>query len=165
MPEPTLSERARVLLAAEFDADRYEDAGVRIRSGTTLHPADKAALRAIEAALSSREDVIEECARVCSEAIMAQAAIVGANRGSSEHGLLLRADAAVRKALKVADQMSPWGVRVGKEWGLCEHEWEEDIDGIVGAMSMGERCEVMCSKCGCPGEKSVGDDSVYWPAT
>lgn len=47
------------------------------------------------------------------------------------------------------------------EWHLCEHEWEERTDS---QFSNDLFTEVVCSKCGCPGERSA-DGSVYWPAT
>lgn len=59
LPQPAdglgADERARELLAAEFEADRYEDAAHRIRANKLLHPADKAALRAIIRALALQQ--------------------------------------------------------------------------------------------------------------
>lgn len=99
----------------------------------------------------------ERCAKVASAAIMAQASVVNAFRGSKEHDLLLRADAAMRKALAVSDQRSPWGVAVPKDWGLCDHEWEEaDDDCYFNA--------VVCKKCGVPGQQDSANQ-VYWPCT
>lgn len=48
------------------------------------------------------------------------------------------------------------------DWDRCEHEWKvsnRDWDLPI------EREEVVCVKCGCPGERTVKTGEVFWPAT
>lgn len=45
-------------------------------------------------------------------------------------------------------------------WTECEHEWRE-LDTDIG----GERTDVVCSKCDCPGERDDRTGEVFWPAT
>lgn len=49
----------------------------------------------------------------------------------------------------------------------CDHEWitapgDWDLGSVPGA---GEREEVVCVKCGVPGERYVESREVYWPTT
>lgn len=44
-----------------------------------------------------------------------------------------------------------------RDWYQCDHEWK-DVE------SMSDR-GCICTKCGCPGERNIHDDEVYWPAT
>lgn len=47
-------------------------------------------------------------------------------------------------------------------WDDCEHEWKEPLD----SQSLDpDRIDVVCEKCGCPGEKNLNTGKVFWPAT
>lgn len=52
-------------------------------------------------------------------------------------------------------------------WNECEHEWitapgDWDLGDVPGS---GAREEVICTKCGCPGERYVNSCKVVWPTT
>lgn len=51
----------------------------------------------------------------------------------------------------------------GDPWSLCpKHEWRESArDSDLG----GNRTEVICAHCGCPGERNDDTGAVYWPTT
>ncbi len=47
------------------------------------------------------------------------------------------------------------------KWDDCfEHDWKE-VDSDIG----GNRTDVVCRKCGCPGERDDKTGEVFWPAT
>jgi hypothetical protein len=48
-----------------------------------------------------------------------------------------------------------------EDWDNCAHEWEPRGDFDLG----GNRTEVECIHCGCPGERNNDTGEVYWPAT
>jgi hypothetical protein len=60
----SVSERAREMLAAEYEAGGFRDRARSVLGRAARYPNDLCALRALETALSNREAVIEECARV-----------------------------------------------------------------------------------------------------
>jgi len=48
------------------------------------------------------------------------------------------------------------------DWNECSHEWEvSKRDWDLG----GERSDVICTKCQCPGERDDVTGEVFWPAT
>lgn len=62
-------------------------------------------------------------------------------------------------------QTQPDQAAVGRKppsWNECEHDWQERSgDYDLG----GNRQEVVCVKCQCPGERDLTDGEVFWPAT
>lgn len=51
--------------------------------------------------------------------------------------------------------------RPAPTWDKCEHEWRARGDFDLG----GNRTEVECVKCQCPGEHDDKTGDVFWPAT
>jgi hypothetical protein len=52
------------------------------------------------------------------------------------------------------------------DWNECQHDWEAVGDLDLGDVAgMGEREEVLCAKCGCPGERYSKSGEVDWPTT
>lgn len=47
-------------------------------------------------------------------------------------------------------------------WDECDHEWRNSTRDYDLA---GNRSEVVCTKCGCPGERDDDTGEVFWPAT
>lgn len=48
------------------------------------------------------------------------------------------------------------------DWQNCEHDWELSNS----EWNCPEDCEeVVCAKCGCPGERYVKTGEVFYPAT
>ena len=47
-------------------------------------------------------------------------------------------------------------------WSNCEHEWQEKIDSQFSSELF---TDVVCKKCGCPGQRNESTQEVYWPAT
>ena len=46
-------------------------------------------------------------------------------------------------------------------WSDCQHDWKESE-----AQDLSEKFgNVVCVKCGCPGEMTWETDEVFWPAT
>lgn len=51
------------------------------------------------------------------------------------------------------------------DWHNCNHEWVPNGDSDLGDVpGMGSREEVICVKCGCPGER-YENGHVDWPTT
>ena len=46
-------------------------------------------------------------------------------------------------------------------WVECVHDWGPIYDSDIGE----DRIEVICVKCGCPGELDNKTGEVYWPTT
>jgi hypothetical protein len=57
---------------------------------------------------------------------------------------------------------SPLNVPLPADWATCEHEWE--IYGDGGDLG-GNRTEVICRKCKCPGDYEEDHWEVVWPTT
>ncbi len=47
-------------------------------------------------------------------------------------------------------------------WNECEHEWQEHPDSQFSNELV---TEVVCKKCGCPGQREEKTGDVFWPAT
>lgn len=48
------------------------------------------------------------------------------------------------------------------DWNECDHDWIVDPgDHDIG----GNRTQMVCKKCGCPGERSDDTGEIYWPTT
>ena len=48
------------------------------------------------------------------------------------------------------------------KWETCEHEWKAKIDSQFSNEVVED---VVCTKCGCPGERDTHTGFVVWPAT
>ena len=47
------------------------------------------------------------------------------------------------------------------KWDNCIHQWR-----VVDSMYNSDKFEdVICTICGCPGERTIETDTVYWPTT
>lgn len=52
------------------------------------------------------------------------------------------------------------------DWNDCDHIWMHIGDSDLGDVhGYGEREEVKCTKCGCPGERYRQSGAVDWPTT
>jgi hypothetical protein len=48
------------------------------------------------------------------------------------------------------------------DWKTCEHEWETDTGSWDCPLT---EEQVVCKKCGCPGQRTIKTGEVYWPTT
>jgi hypothetical protein len=56
----------------------------------------------------------------------------------------------------------PLAVALPEDWRACQHLWEVYGDG--GDLG-GNRTEVICRKCKCPGDYEEDHGSIVWPTT
>lgn len=49
-----------------------------------------------------------------------------------------------------------------EEWQSCAHSWEPKTDSQYDSPYTED---VVCKKCGCPGERNIVSGLVYWPTT
>lgn len=52
------------------------------------------------------------------------------------------------------------------DWAECDHDWKAKTDSDLGDIpGVGPREEVVCLRCGCPGERYTNSGVVEWPTT